>query len=64
MPRDPLSSAAPIPAQLRLRANLADFSLLMLFAFVMLGTNRFFTFIDDEVNILGPAARPTARCHP
>jgi hypothetical protein len=55
----PRSDTALTPAQMRLRATLADSSLLLLLALVLLSTNRQFTFIDDEINILGPAARPT-----
>ena len=59
MPKAPLPNAALTPAQLRLRANLAEGALLLLLAILLFNTNRFFTFIDDETNILGPAAQPT-----
>lgn len=59
MPETPRPETALTPAQMRLRATLAEGSLLLLLAFVLFNTNRLFTFIDDETNILGPAARPT-----
>jgi hypothetical protein len=59
MARTPPSDAALTPGQIRLRASLAEGALLLLLAFVLFNTNHFFTFIDDETNILGPAAQPT-----
>ena len=44
---------------MRLRANLADGSLLLLLVFILFSTNHLFTFIDDETLMLGPAAQPT-----
>jgi hypothetical protein len=59
MPKTPHPPAALTPAQTRLRVALADASLLLLLAFILFSTNHLFTFIDDEANILGPAAQPT-----
>jgi hypothetical protein len=59
MPKAPRPDAVLTPAQIRLRATLAESSLLLLLAILLFNTNRFFTFIDDETNMLGPAAQPT-----
>ena len=61
MPAAPPSppSTPLTPAQTRVRAALADAFLLLLVAASLLYTSRMFTFIDDEINILGPAAQPT-----
>jgi hypothetical protein len=58
MPQSASSQAVLTPAQMRLRASLAEGSLLLLLAILLLNTNRFFTFIDDEINMLVPAAQP------
>ena len=62
MPATPSTpkNAALTPAQTRVRAALAEALLLLLLGFALLYTNRMFTFIDDETNILGPAAQPTS----
>jgi hypothetical protein len=59
MPETPPAEIALTPAQIRLRASLTEAILLVLLALVLFNTNHLFTFIDDEVNILGPAAQPT-----
>src|SRR3989304_3536728 len=59
MAKPPRMEAVLSPAQIRMRATIADFSLLLLLAFILFNTYHFFTFIDDETNVLGPAARPT-----
>jgi hypothetical protein len=46
------------PAQTRVRATLADSFLALLFGLILLNTNSLFVFIDDEVNMLDPAAMP------
>jgi hypothetical protein len=63
MPATPPSiskNAALTPTQTRVRAALAEALILALLGFALLYTNRMFTFIDDETNMLGPAAQPTA----
>jgi hypothetical protein len=52
--------AARSAAQLRIRQALGDAFLLLVLAGALLYTNSRFTFIDDETNILGPAAQPSA----
>ena len=59
MPATGRPDIPPTPAQVRLRANLAEGSLLLLLAFILLNTNHLFTFIDDETLMLGPAAQST-----
>jgi hypothetical protein len=59
MRKMPRSEFVQTPAQMRLRTSLAEGSLLLLLAIVLFNTNRMFTFIDDEIDMLGPAARPT-----
>src|ERR1700693_4780808 len=63
MPATPPSisknTAALTPTQTRVRAALAEALILALLAFALLYTNRMFTIIDDETNMLGPAAQPT-----
>src|SRR3954471_16024159 len=56
----PRLSATPTPAQARVRAVLSEFFLFVMLAVSLLYTNRMFTFIDDEVNILSPAAQPNS----
>src|ERR1041385_5134057 len=54
---------APKPASVdptKVRAALAHALMLVLLTFLLLNTNRLFTFIDDEANMLGRAARPTS----
>jgi hypothetical protein len=60
MPKKPRHTPDPTPAQVRLRATLADCAILLLLAVWLFNTNHIFTFIDDEINMLGPAAQPTA----
>jgi hypothetical protein len=52
--------AALTPAQIHLQANLVEGALLLFLAFLLINTNHLFTFIDDEVNMLGPTAQPTS----
>src|SRR4051812_27559473 len=59
-PPNPRLSATPSPAQARVRAVLSEFFLLVMLAVSLLYTNRMFTFIDDEVNIVAPAAQPNS----
>ena len=44
----------------KVRAALAHAFMLVLLTFLLLNTNRLFTFIDDETNMLGPDAQPTS----
>ncbi len=46
--------------QSRVRAAVAEWFLLAMLAAALLYTNASFTFIDDEVNILSPAAQPAS----
>ncbi len=50
---------APTAAQARVRQAVGDAFLLLVLAAALLYSNPRFTFIDDETNILGPAAQPT-----
>ena len=60
MRKTPRSGRPSHARQIRLRTTLTEGALLLLLAVLLFNTNRFFTFIDDETNILGPAAQPTA----
>src|SRR5579862_7301675 len=62
MPATPpsASGASLTSAQIRVRAALSEAFILLLLGFALLYTNRMFTFIDDEINMLGPAAQPTS----
>jgi hypothetical protein len=59
VPPSALSPTALPSAQARIRQALGDAFLLLVLAAALLYTNSRFTFIDDEVNILAPAAQPT-----
>ena len=50
---------APAAAQARVREALGDAFLLLVLAAALFYTNPQFTFIDDETNMLGPAAQAT-----
>ena len=60
MPAAPPASTgtAPTAAQARVRQAVGDTFLLLVLAAALLYSNSRFTFIDDEINILGPAAQP------
>lgn len=60
MSATPPPNTALTPAQMRARMAILEVLMLVLLGFGLLYTNRMFTFIDDEVNILGPAAQPTS----
>jgi hypothetical protein len=59
MPKARPSTLPLAPSQVRFRTDLAESALLLLLGIVLFNTNHLFTFIDDETNMLGPAAQPT-----
>jgi hypothetical protein len=54
-----MQKAGASDVRIHVRENLLNFMLLAMLAIFLFNTNRMFTFIDDEANMLGPDAQPT-----